>query len=74
MLVASYGQLPLHCEPNQEQADTHVGFLSRGQGYTLLLTSAESEAPAATTETALRMRLVGANSQPEVVGLAPLPG
>jgi hypothetical protein len=22
MLVASYGQLPLHCEPNQEQADT----------------------------------------------------
>lgn len=35
----AYGKLPLSFEPNRGQTDRAVKFLSRGQGYTLLLTS-----------------------------------
>jgi len=38
--ISSYGNLPLQFEPNQGQTDSRVGFLSRGPGYTLFLTSA----------------------------------
>src|ERR1035438_5074116 len=34
----SYGKLPLSFEPNQGQSAAQVKFLSRGSGYTLLLT------------------------------------
>lgn len=37
-----YGQLPLSFEINQGQSDKTVKFLSRGQGYTLFLTSTEA--------------------------------
>jgi uncharacterized repeat protein (TIGR01451 family) len=37
--LENYAALPLSFEANQGQADTSVGFLARGQGYTLFLTS-----------------------------------
>lgn len=41
-LNETYGKLPLSFEPNQGQADAKVKFLSRGSGYTLLLTATEA--------------------------------
>ena len=38
-LLESYGKLPLRFEANQGQTDEDVKFLSRGKGYTMLLTS-----------------------------------
>src|SRR2546427_10877757 len=38
----AYGKLPLTFEANRGQTDTQVKFLSRGQGYTLFLTSTET--------------------------------
>ncbi len=38
----AYGKLPLSFEPNQGQVDEEVRFLSRGNGYTLFLTSSEA--------------------------------
>jgi hypothetical protein len=40
--VQTYGKLPLSFEPNLGQTDTQVKFLSRGNGYTLFLTSTEA--------------------------------
>jgi Beta-propeller repeat len=37
-----YGKFPLSFEPNQGQADTSVGFLSRGDGYSLFLTDSSA--------------------------------
>ena len=97
---SSYGSLPLSFEANQGQTDSQVNFLSRGNGYTLFLTSTEAVLalrkpadPAATDpktepmpttgkfqeakESAagvVRMQLIGANSEPRVVGLDELPG
>ena len=41
-IVESYGKLPLSFEENRGQSDPRVRFLSRGQGYTLLLTGDEA--------------------------------
>ncbi len=41
-LVEAYGNLPLSFEVNQGQAESDVKFLSRGIGYTLLLTGNEA--------------------------------
>jgi len=38
----TYGKLPLGFEANVGQADPHVKFLSRGNGYALFLTSTEA--------------------------------
>src|SRR5690349_11054896 len=38
----AYGQLPLSFEANVGQADSHVDFISRGNGYTLFLTPREA--------------------------------
>jgi hypothetical protein len=40
--VAAYGRLPLSFEVNHGQTDARVKFLSRGRGYTLLLTGDEA--------------------------------
>src|SRR5262249_38232347 len=40
--LGSFAQLPLSFEPNQGQADAGVRYLSRGEGYTLLLGDAEA--------------------------------
>src|SRR6266566_5517405 len=41
-LAENYGKLPLSFEANQGQTDPRVKFLSRGSGYTLLLTGDEA--------------------------------
>jgi hypothetical protein len=41
-LRGAYGNMPLHFEPNQGQADPQVRFLVRGSGYTMFLTDTES--------------------------------
>jgi hypothetical protein len=40
-IVANYGRIPLHFEPNQGQTDEAVKFLTRGHGYSLFMTSSE---------------------------------
>jgi hypothetical protein len=80
-----YAALPLSFEANFGQTDPSVSFISRGQGYTLFLTRREavltlkrpsSEAPGKTVpvETALHLKLLGANSSSAVVGEDELPG
>src|SRR5438132_12551439 len=64
--------LPLSFEPNLGQADASVRFLSRGDGYTLWLTSAE--AVLSLRGAALRMQFAGANGAPRLQGAGPLPG
>jgi uncharacterized repeat protein (TIGR01451 family) len=79
----AYGNLPLSFEANQGQADAAVKFLSRGQDYTLFLTSSEAELalrrPGSADKTqsdnaVVRMQLVGANAAAQVSGLDQLPG
>src|SRR6266478_7766436 len=41
-IVTGYGKLPLAFEANQGQSDPQVKYLSRGAGYSLLLTSNEA--------------------------------
>jgi hypothetical protein len=41
-LIESYGKLPLSFEANQGQTDPRVKFISRGNGYSLSLTSNEA--------------------------------
>ncbi|MEA2176200.1 MAG: hypothetical protein QOD00_3792 [Blastocatellia bacterium] len=41
-LAEAYGKLPMSFEANRGQAGQEVKFLSRGQGYNLLLTSTEA--------------------------------
>jgi hypothetical protein len=83
-ILGEYGKLPLSFEANQGQADRRVKFLSRGRGYTLFLTDdaailklqgetkstslKDQDAPE-TDLAVLRMKLVGANPTPTVVGV-----
>ncbi|MBI3048536.1 MAG: hypothetical protein HYY76_09540 [Acidobacteria bacterium] len=73
-----YGRLPLSFEANYGQTDSRVKFLSRGSGYTLFLTSTEAVfilgKAEATSETVLRMTVVGANAASAITGLEALPG
>jgi hypothetical protein len=85
-LVEPFGRLPLSFEPNQGQTSPEVKFLARGSGYGLFLTPTEmvlalTQPPAASSpkgpsgkESVLRMKLVGANPKPDMVGERELPG
>jgi len=87
-VAQAYGRLPLSFEPNRGQTDARVKFLARGHGYGLFLTSREAvldldrasqtrgagRAQRPAGDAALRMRFVGANLQPSVLGTAQLPG
>jgi hypothetical protein len=80
-ILQTYGQIPLSFEVNRGQTAAEVDFLSQGNGYSLFLTPTETvlslqkPAPAAGDGTAtpdaavLRSRFVGANPQPQVVGV-----
>src|SRR2546427_9626636 len=74
----AYGKLPLSFEANRGQTDGRVKFLSRGRGYTLFLTPTEAvlalRHPTKSQQTALRIRLMGANSRSSLVGAEELPG
>jgi hypothetical protein len=41
-MMKAYGARPMSFEVNQGQADRAVGFLARGQGYTILLKPSEA--------------------------------
>ena len=78
-----FGQLPLSFEVNQGQTDPRVKFFSRGNGYSMFLTSGEavlalrpqaSRSADSASQAVLRMTLVGANPSPRVSGLDELPG
>jgi hypothetical protein len=77
-VVAGYGKLLLHFEANQGQTEGQVRFLARGSGYGLFLTPTESvlslKRPEAGPPAVLRMKLLGANPRPVVVGREELPG
>src|SRR5438093_13630454 len=81
-LTETYGRLPLYFEANRGQTDPQVKFISRGDRYVLFLTSPEAVLafntptgrPAEGNQIVLRMRFVGANSEPRVSGLEELPG
>ncbi len=79
-VTADYGKLPMSFEANQGQADPSVQFLARGSGYGLFLTPTEAVlslpgvTASAQSNAVIRMRLAGANPQPQVVGLELLPG
>ncbi len=82
------GNLPLSFEANHGQTDGRVKFVSRGNGYTLFLTadqavlemhaqSGKRKAQGNTAEAAgavVKMKLVGANQNPEMLGENELPG
>jgi len=83
-----FGRLPLTFELNQGQADSQVKFVSRGPGYRAYLTSdgmllalhgganasGEKVPGVATRKTAIRLQLVGAAKNPNVVGENLQPG
>src|SRR5207244_7992754 len=67
-----YPRLPLSFESNQGQADRRVKYLSRGRGYTLLLSA--NQAVLRSPHNAVAMKLLGANPSPKITGLKELPG
>jgi uncharacterized protein (TIGR03437 family) len=75
---ANYGRLPLSFEANQGQAAAPVKFLSRGSNYNLLLSETEAALQLHTRATeqaaSIKLKLVGANTQPQLGGLEPLSG
>jgi hypothetical protein len=87
-ILQAYGQIPLSFELNRGQTAAQVNFLSRGNGYALFLTPTEAvlslQKPAPTASggaetqapdsAVLRSRFVGANPEPQVIGLDPLAG
>src|SRR5208337_2632455 len=85
-VLQAYGQIPLSFEVNRGQTAAQVDFLSQGSGYTLFLTPTETvvslqkpapaagDAAAAPNSVVLSSRFVGANPQPQVVGLDRLAG
>jgi hypothetical protein len=84
-----YGRLPLSFEENRGQTDPRVKFISRGNGYSLFLTSTDAvlklREPLASKHppsregnrskfSAVRIRLKGANPAPEIAGVDELAG
>ncbi len=79
---AAFGRLPLLFEKNQGQFDPSVRFLSRSQGASLVLKSDEAVLELQPPHVlvgppqlpgVLKMKLVGANEQPLVSPIQPLP-
>jgi hypothetical protein len=78
--MAGYGALPLYFEANRGQVDSQVRFLGRRAAHALFLTTADAGlilSPGAGADSkgnALRLRFIGANANPRVVGREELPG
>jgi Beta-propeller repeat len=72
----AYGKLALSFEANHGQTAPQVKFLSRGDGYNIFLTSNEAVLAMSkgTQGAALKIKLVGANPEPQVTGESELPG
>lgn len=83
-----FARLPLSFEENRGQSNENVRFLSRGQGYTLFLSSTEAtlalkesdfskrmtDSGAKSKDSVLRLKLRGANKSAKIVGENILPG
>ena len=63
---AASGRIPLRFEENRGQADAHVRYVSRGNGYSLSVTRSGFELAAG--EETLQMTLAGGNRQPVIQG------
>lgn len=75
----SFAALPVSFEANQGQVDSQVKFLSRGKGYSLLLTHEGAflqvgNARIRREPVQIGMKLAGANPMPEIQAEDPLPG
>jgi hypothetical protein len=73
----TYGELPLGFEKNQGQTDPEVRFLTRGNGYSLFLTSNEAVLAvrgASGKDNVLRMKLAASNPASKIEGVEELPG
>ena len=72
-LTVDFGKVPLSFETNRGQTDARVDYLSRGKGYTLLLT--RDQAVLRLKDGApLRMKLLGASGSAAASALDRLPG
>ena len=71
-VVLPFAEIPLSFEVNQGQATSEVKFLSRGNGYSIFLSS--SETTLVSRDLVLHMKLAGANRLPHISGLNELPG
>ncbi|MFN0107511.1 MAG: SBBP repeat-containing protein [Blastocatellia bacterium] len=93
-IAERYAKLPIRFEANQGQTNHAVKFVTRGNNYSLFLTSNEAvwrlqknegepesgtladqrsrPDAQAVTSSVLRMRLVGANPEPQVSGVEPI--
>src|SRR5258708_5464428 len=71
-LTDAYRSLPFSFEPSLGQTDARVKFLARTRGISVFLTATDTVL--STGRTAVRMRLVGANSAARIEGLDALPG
>lgn len=77
----AYSKLPLRFEANTGQTDPQVKFLSRGNGHSLFLTPAEAvfvmrngkATNQSDPQSVVRMKLIGANANPQMEGLEALP-
>src|SRR5262245_25200964 len=74
----AYGKLPLNFEINQGQTSPQVKFLARGNRYQLFLTSNEAvlvlnKAAAEQRSDVLKLKLMGANLEPQITGEGELP-
>jgi subtilase family serine protease len=65
---------PLAFEANRGQADESVKFLARGAGFNVFLTPTEAVLTLGDGRAVMRVRPVGASSEPKIVGDAELPG
>jgi uncharacterized repeat protein (TIGR01451 family) len=79
-VAVDFGKVPLSFEANRGQSEARVDYLSRGKGYTLLLTRGQAvlklqtKAPGAAGPSMLRMKLLGASGTAAASGLDQLPG
>jgi uncharacterized protein (TIGR03437 family) len=71
-VIQPFAEIPLSFEANQGQAPSDVKFLSRGNGYSIFLSSSETRL--VSRDLVLHMKLAGANSLPHISGLDELPG
>lgn len=68
---ADYAALPMTFEANEGQTDPQVRYLARGSGYGLFLTQREAVLALQSgthKKAALRMKLAGGNTRPQVTG------
>src|SRR5579863_9311577 len=75
----AYARAPRGFEVNRGQSDPRVRFLTRGHGYAVFLTPEEAVLALAgeggqQSDSALRLKLMGANPEPVWSGLDALPG